>query len=87
MINKIGPLIIFLQVETPMMSLIPGGAVARPFITHHNDLNQDLYMRIAPELYLKVKSWIVFIYADSSKVYESGSHKIYQFGRNKIQLI
>jgi lysyl-tRNA synthetase class 2 len=43
----------FLEVETPMMQLIPGGAQARPFKTHHNTLNVDLYMRIAPELYLK----------------------------------
>lgn len=44
----------FLEVETPMMNVIPGGAAAKPFITHHNDLNMDLYMRIAPELFLKV---------------------------------
>ena len=43
-----------LQIETPMMNLIPGGAVARPFVTHHNDLDMNLYMRIAPELYHKV---------------------------------
>jgi lysyl-tRNA synthetase class 2 len=43
----------FLEVETPMMQPIPGGATARPFKTHHNALDMDLYMRIAPELYLK----------------------------------
>jgi len=43
----------FMEVETPMMQPVPGGAVARPFVTHHNALDIDLYLRIAPELYLK----------------------------------
>jgi len=43
----------FLEVETPMLQPIPGGAAARPFVTHHHALDQDMYLRIAPELYLK----------------------------------
>ena len=43
----------FMEVETPMMQVIPGGAAAKPFVTHHNALDQEMYLRIAPELYLK----------------------------------
>ena len=43
----------FVEVETPMMHPIPGGAVARPFVTKHNALDRELFLRIAPELYLK----------------------------------
>jgi len=43
----------FIEVETPMMQAVPGGALARPFVTHHNTLDIDLYLRVAPELYLK----------------------------------
>ena len=43
----------YMEVETPMMHTLPGGAVARPFVTKHNALSRDLYLRIAPELHLK----------------------------------
>lgn len=59
----------FLEVETPLMHPILGGAAAKPFVTHHNALNVDLYMRIAPELYLK-------------RLIVGGLEKVYELGRN-----
>ncbi len=55
----------FLEVETPMMHSVPGGAAGRPFVTHHNEYDMDLYLRIAPELYLKR-----LIVGGMDKVYE-----------------
>src|SRR5690606_18786082 len=59
----------FLEVETPMMQQIPGGAVARPFVTHHNALDQDMYLRIAPELFLK-------------RLVVGGFERVYEVNRN-----
>ena len=59
----------YLEVETPMMQPIPGGATARPFTTHHNALDMPLYLRIAPELYLK-------------RLIVGGFHKVFEINRN-----
>lgn len=59
----------FMEVETPTLQSVPGGAIARPFITHHNTLDQDMYLRIAPELHLK-------------RLIVGGFEKVFEIGKN-----
>ena len=59
-----------MEVEAPMLQVIPGGATARPFVTHHNALDIDMYLRIAPELYLK-------------HVVVGGFERVFEINRNR----